>query len=405
MNPMAPFPEPADRLARAEEALRGSPTPEGPSDDVVARTRAALRMADERTRTIPIPRRSPMIAMLKFAAAASLALAGAGLSYLATAPPAGATTLLAAATKRLQDAHTLSYRFSVGVPGQGAQTTGREFYKDPGLTRMESDAPQASVSIMDTSRGKSLVLDPKAKIAILQDWGPNAEVKRRSQDWASGATKHLRSLAGKDGKPVGKRRIGDVEAEGFRLEDEGMTWTVWVDPERKFPLLMETSFRFQGRDLPATMSDFRIDPPLDDALFSLDAPEGYTLRKIDVPIPTREEALTTLLRLYAEASGGDFPPKLDDMAAFQEQFSKEKWEGPDDPRIIRLAQSTAASVVFLQFELKNDYGYAPDRVSLGDADKILFWYRPKGSKNYRAIFGDLHVEDVAEDRLPERPKP
>lgn len=345
-----------------------------------------------------------MIAILKLAAAASLALSVAGLSYLATSPPAGAATTFAEAAKRIQDARTLSYRISVEVPGLDGPMTGRELYKDPGLIRTEMDTPRPFVNIIDMARGKLLTLDSKAKVAVLQDWSPPDEVKRASQDWVLGATEHLRSLAGKEGKPVGRRKIGGVEAEGFRVEDEGMTWTVWVDPAKKFPLLMETTVRIQDRDVPASMSDFRIDPPLDDALFRLDPPEGYALRKIDLPIPIREQALTTLLRLYAEASGGTFPPRPDDVTAFQKQFPPEEWKGPDDPRMIRLAQSMSASVVFLKFELKDAYGYAPDGVKLGDADKVLLWYRPKDSKGYRAIFGDLHAEDVAADRLPEKPK-
>ena len=50
-------------------------------------------------------------------------------------------------------------------------------------------------------------------------------------------------------------------------------------------------------------------------------------------------------------------------------------------------------------------GLGPAGVKLGDADKILFWYRPEGAANYRVIYGDLHVSDVTEDRLPEKPKP
>ena len=408
MNPTDPTPDPDDRLARAEAALRGSPAPGGPSADLVARTRAALRGADRgagRTPSSnPVSRRNPMIATFKFAAAASLALSAAGLSYLATTPRAGATTTFTQAAKKLQDAHTLSYQLSVQVVGRDKPMTGREFFKDPGRTRTESDAPQATVTVVDTAAGKVLSLDPEAKVAILQDWKVSDDLKRRSEGRASDAAKYLRGLAGKEGKPAGKRKIGGVDAEGFRVDVEGNAWTVWVDPGKDLPLLIETTFRMQGRDLPATMSDFRIDPPLDDALFRLDPPDGYALRKVDVPIVIGEAALVNLLRLYAEASGGAFPPKPDDGAAFQKQFPKEDWKGPDDPKMIRLSQSLAASVVFLRFELKDAFGYAPEKVKLGDADKVLFWYRPKGAQTYRALFGDLHAEDVAADRLPEKPK-
>lgn len=403
MNPPSPSPEPDDRLARAEAALKGTPVPEGPSNDLIARTRTALGRAA--SSPDPNPMRSPMITMLKFAAAASVITAVASLPFLVPMPRAGAGTTFAEVAKKLQDAHTLSYQFSVSVPGQDRPTTGREYLKAPGLTRTESDVPQASVTIVDAAVGKILSLDPATKTAILQDWKLDGDVKRRLESRPSDTAKHLRALANKEGEPVGHRKIGDVDAEGFRVEDEGTTWTIWVDAERRLPMLMETTYRFQEHDVPATLSDFRIDPPLDDALFRLDPPDDYALREVDVPIAIGEEALVNLLRLYAEASDGAFPPKPDDTAAFQEQFPEEKWEGPDDPRMIRLVQSMAASTVFLQFELKNDYGYAPDGVKLGDADKVLFWYRPKGSQEYRAIFGDLHTEEVAEDRLPEKPKP
>ena len=162
--------------------------------------------------------------------------------------------------------------------------------------------------------------------------------------------------------------------------------------------------RFQDQDIPSTLSDFQIDPKLDDSLFSLEPPQGYTLKKIDAPIAIREQAFVNMLRVYAESSGGAFPPNPLDRAAFRKQFPAEKFKDPADPRLVSVTQSLAASLVFLQFELKNAYGYRAEGVKLGDADKVLFWYRKKGEEKYRAIFGDLHAEDVTADRLPEKPK-
>ena len=72
--------------------------------------------------------------------------------------------------------------------------------------------------------------------------------------------------------------------------------------------------------------------------------------------------------------------------------------------MIRRVQSLAASMVFVQFELKGRFGYKTEGVKLGDSDKVLFWYRKNGAEKYRAIFGDLHVEDLTADRLPDNPK-
>jgi hypothetical protein len=41
-----------------------------------------------------------------------------------------------------------------------------------------------------------------------------------------------------------------------------------------------------------------------------------------------------------------------------------------------------------------DAHYAGRGVSLGAADKPIFWYRPKDAKTYRVIYADLSVRDA-----------
>ncbi len=52
--------------------------------------------------------------------------------------------------------------------------------------------------------------------------------------------------------------------------------------------------------------------------------------------------------------------------------------------------------LFFAFALsaEADAHYAGKGVSLGAADLPIFWYRPTGSKMYRAVYGDLSVRDV-----------
>ncbi len=47
--------------------------------------------------------------------------------------------------------------------------------------------------------------------------------------------------------------------------------------------------------------------------------------------------------------------------------------------------------------------YAGKNVELGDAETAIFWYRPKDSETYKVIYGDLSIEDVAEEDLPAEP--
>jgi hypothetical protein len=48
-----------------------------------------------------------------------------------------------------------------------------------------------------------------------------------------------------------------------------------------------------------------------------------------------------------------------------------------------------------------DLHYVGDGVRLGEAEKVILWYRPEGASNYRVLYGDLSVRDVAPENLPE----
>jgi hypothetical protein len=53
------------------------------------------------------------------------------------------------------------------------------------------------------------------------------------------------------------------------------------------------------------------------------------------------------------------------------------------------------------FKGEGKWYYRGKGVQLGAAETPIFWYRPKNSPTYRVIYGDLHVEDVAPENLPE----
>ncbi len=50
--------------------------------------------------------------------------------------------------------------------------------------------------------------------------------------------------------------------------------------------------------------------------------------------------------------------------------------------------------------VENSFRYLGKGVKLGDKDRIVCWYRPKGAKAYRAVYGDLSIKDVAPEDLP-----
>jgi hypothetical protein len=53
------------------------------------------------------------------------------------------------------------------------------------------------------------------------------------------------------------------------------------------------------------------------------------------------------------------------------------------------------------FKGQGDWHYAGNGVKLGDTDTAIFWYQPENSQTWRVIYGDLHVEDVAQENLPQ----
>jgi len=48
----------------------------------------------------------------------------------------------------------------------------------------------------------------------------------------------------------------------------------------------------------------------------------------------------------------------------------------------------------------NTFQYVGSGVRVGQADRIVCWYRPRNATNYRVLYGDLSIRDVAEKDLP-----
>ena len=98
-----------------------------------------------------------------------------------------------------------------------------------------------------------------------------------------------------------------------------------------------------------------------------------------------------MLRNYAEASGGRFPARLDDFDDYVKVVSaatKKKAQAKEaktkeakiilDPAVFEDGLAGAILAGFCQ-KYKDQYGYKPDGVKLGDARTIIFWYKPEGA--------------------------
>ena len=192
-----------------------------------------------------------------------------------------------------------------------------------------------------------------------------------------------------------------------------MDMTVWVDPQKKLPVLVEYSARFGNLDTSGTLSDIRLDPELDDALFRLEPPAGYAIRRIDAKLKmTIEEAVAHYLRTFTDASGGRFPARLDDTADLFKVMSARKKARENEPKpkdtqeikkletqAMEIAASVAQVMAFCQ-QKKDQYGYKAEGVKLGDARTIIFWHKPEGQDKYKVVYGDLHTGEATAAELP-----
>jgi hypothetical protein len=124
----------------------------------------------------------------------------------------------------------------------------------------------------------------------------------------------------------------------------------------------------------------------------------------NVPVAGPEEDLVDALRYYTELSGGPFPDSADEEAFGQvlvvlmKKFHLQKGQAPSAkqmPEVLEAGVKIQPGIAFLkELPSKADAHYAGKGVSLGAADKPIFWYRPKDSKKYRVIYDDLLVRDA-----------
>lgn len=344
--------------------------------------------------------------------AAAVVTTAVGVLYVTLGPPPEAGAAFAEAAQKLHDAHTLTYRMTVEISGQARPMAVRYLFKEPGLIRFETEIKDGPVTILDVPHGHTLILNPATKSALVMEGKLVPDQPGENRDIAVSMAEGLRDLAGKKGEPVGRKSIGGAQAQGFRVKEPKNDMTVWVDPKTKLPVQVDQVLKFAGREVHATISNIALDTELSDSLFRTEPPEGYTVQQTSAPAQaaSAEQAVIRLLRAYAQKTGGRFPKKLDDFDDFAKVLSEERRSRGEkkaklfpDLKTFQLAQDMARLGVFL-YQLKDEYGYNPEEVKLGDADKILFWFKPAGAEKPRAIFGDLHVADVNADQLPPKPR-
>jgi hypothetical protein len=195
--------------------------------------------------------------------------------------------------------------------------------------------------------------------------------------------------------------------DGFRVQEDDVTATVWVDP--KTGELGRVEMTFAGTPgMNMIMTNFGFDVPLDDALFSLEPPEGYTAVEVQADASqVTEHDFIELLRLWSNwTKDATFPPIVagPEIARIAAQMAQEgKFVGPYAPAFgpERQTQVMYRGFVFVSQLPFGSWRYAGQTVPFGDPGTPVFWYQPQGSATWRVIFADLHAQTVTAEQLAE----
>ncbi len=295
----------------------------------------------------------------------------------------GSSIAFADILKNIQNAKTLSWKTTFITKGQTPKIT-RIMVLEPYNMRVELE--DGKVWILDHSKGKTLVLEPSRKLAVV------SSTAKTSMD-VYNTFKNFQNMEGFLVEEVGQKQIDGKSSIGFRLtkEDKGQEIMVWVDLETELPILIEetrtdaqSSHVFQ-----AITNDIVFDVEIDDALFNIEPPEGYKKQYMEGPLERAAQLarrlqsaanMDRILKIglaYIEENGGEWPNSLDDLVNYG--LDKETLVGPR------------------QLERENAYVYLKPKGRLSPSDIILYEAYDGWGDGINVGFADGHIEFIKEE--------
>jgi hypothetical protein len=440
-------PEPHDE--RLDDLIHAAIGRNGPSFDFQRWKRSHRDRIDEfqsqmkpsPTRAIArIGRRTIMIRTLKIAAAAAIFLGVClGVPFLNRHGDAGAA--FARIAEQIEKAQTITWKvtfYNHFTSRDGRRTwveseTREMAYKAPGLYReLYHPTGRGGVehtSIVDSVNLKSLTLVPQERRATLREL---ALAGFDSRGPFAGALEHLGK---QDLEWVGKRTTPNGEVNVFRRafkrqsDNEEWSYDFWIDvrtkrlvaiqmpgadiydPETDAARLNPSEKQWStGRPACSVQHDIDFDARLDDSLFSLDPPAGYAFES-EPRARVTEAEMIEYLGAMADYNGRTFPdqPYSIDVDRLNEIDDKAKEDRtPAEQKLREITHQYMMANLNLMptghfvkdHTVPGTFRYLGKGVKLGDAGRIVCWYKLKDTGTYRAVYGDLRVRDVAPADLP-----
>ena len=338
--------------------------------------------------------------MTKLAVAATVIIAVAlGLSVFTGN---GAGKVYARMVDQLHGVRTLTYS-QVTMTGVETMPTVRMevAFKEPGYLRTATADGYITVIDSTENRFRGISLVPSAKSYIAFD-ASNMPDGSGAGPWAS--LEKLQALPTQADELLGRKQIDGRSLEGFRVREGDTTATVWIDPATDALVRAEMEFA-NAPGMNVILSDFQFDIPLDDSLFSLEPPAGFTPMKTGLEADmskVSEGDLIEFLRMWSHWTvDRTFPPTLigTEIPKIAMQMGREG-KFTDAQASGYEVQIMYRGMLFMGLLPNGTWRYAGQSVPFGDPLTPIFWYQPQGSPTWRVIYADLSTADVAPENLP-----
>ncbi len=173
----------------------------------------------------------------------------------------------------IRQAESFSYTETTQVDGRNVGVV-HYMQLEPGLTRRSVEGGR--IIVTDWRHGfRMLVLDPEAKTARIIN--STAGLVRAASAPVRGIIDEVRDFEVGEETDLGTKQINGRKAVGFRLIYGRRDYNVWADARTGAPVHIECEHALlSGRKGRVTVTDIQIDIELDENLFSLDPPKGYS---------------------------------------------------------------------------------------------------------------------------------
>jgi outer membrane lipoprotein-sorting protein len=272
-------------------------------------------------------------------------------------------------------------------------------YKEPGSMRVTT--VDGYIAILDASSGKMMSIVPQGRYST----GDLSSLQSKFGSGPFANIEAMKALPAKADQNLGTKEIDGVDVEGYSVTQGDATTIVWIAAKSGDLVQVEHKYA-SAPGMNTIMKNIKLDVPLEDSLFSLTPPAGFTPFRTELKssdAAQTEETFVTFLGWWANGNTDEtFPPMVagSELAKVvmdmgnQGKLKGESWQNVPPQQMFN------ALLFVATLPKESNWRYAGNGVKISTPDTPIFWYRPAGSELYRVFYADLTIKEVAESDLP-----